>query len=51
MEILRQQHLVHGGYIEIKENGEDREGWNLALFRVPMICIVKWRIVEHVYRL
>lgn len=46
MEILTRRHAVHGGYIEIKENGEDREGWNLVLVRPPESIYGEWRIVE-----
>lgn len=46
MEILKKRHAVHGGYIEIGENGEDHEGWNLVLVRPPGSMYGEWRIVE-----
>jgi serine/threonine protein kinase len=35
MESLMKHHAIHGGYIEIREDGQDREGWNLVLVRPP----------------
>jgi hypothetical protein len=35
METLRRRCVIHGGYLEIQENGQDREGWNLVLVRQP----------------
>ena len=46
MDVLKQRHVVHGGYIEIKEKGEDREGWNLVLIRPPGSMYGEWWIVE-----
>jgi hypothetical protein len=46
MERLRGRHAVHGGYLEIRENGADREGWNLVLVRPPESMYGEWRIVE-----
>lgn len=46
MEFLRKRHAVHAGLIEIQENGEDREGWNLVLVRPPESIYGDWRIVE-----
>jgi predicted DNA-binding protein (UPF0251 family) len=46
METLRRRHAVHGGFIEIKEDGEDRQGWNLVLVRPPDDLYGEWRIVE-----
>lgn len=46
METLRKRHAVHGGYIEIKEGGEDRQGWNLVLVRPADSTEGEWRIVE-----
>jgi hypothetical protein len=45
-ELLRARNVVHGGYIEIKEGNEDREGWNLVLIRTPEEANGQWRIVE-----
>ena len=46
MEILKKRHAVHGGYIEIKEGSQDREGWNIVLVRPPDSLYGEWRIVE-----
>ncbi|MBN9530577.1 MAG: serine/threonine protein kinase [Alphaproteobacteria bacterium] len=46
VERLRQRHLVHGGIIEIQENGEDREGWNIALVRGPEEIYGRWLLIE-----
>jgi len=46
VERLRNHHAVHGGYIEIRERGEDREGWNLVLVRPRGDLYGEWRIVE-----
>ena len=46
METLRERHAVHGGYIEISEENQDREGWNLVLVRPPDSTYGEWRIVE-----
>lgn len=46
MEILKKRFAVHGGYLEIQEGGEDREGWNLVLVRPPDSTYGEWRIVE-----
>ena len=55
LEQLRQQEVQrdelafihsHGGFIEIQENGNDREGWNLVLVRPPESTYGEWRIVE-----
>ena len=45
MDVLRTKHAVHAGFVEIRENGDDREGWNLVLVRAPG-CAGEWRIVE-----
>ena len=45
MEVLRAKHAVHAGFVEIRENGEDREGWNLVLVHAPERA-GEWRIVE-----
>lgn len=46
MNTLRNRHAVHGGYIEIQERGEDREGWNLVSVRRPDAELGEWLIVE-----
>jgi len=46
METLRNRHVVHGGYMEIREGGEDRQGWNLVLVRPSDSAAGEWRIVE-----
>ena len=46
MQTLKNRHAVHGGYIVIKENGSDREGWNLVLVRPPESMYREWRIME-----
>ena len=46
MDTLRNRHAQHGGYIEIREHGEDRQGWNLVLLRPPDANVGKWLIVE-----
>jgi len=46
MATLKQRHAAHGGYIEIKEHGQDREGWNLVLVRSPEDLYGEWRLVE-----
>jgi serine/threonine protein kinase len=46
MEVLRKRYLVHGGVIEIKERGHDRQGWNVILVRPPESMYGEWRLVE-----
>lgn len=46
LEYLRNGHAAHGGYIEIHENGEDLEGWNVVLVRPPADMYGTWHIVE-----
>ena len=46
MDTLRNRHAQHGGYIEIREDGEDRQGWNLVLLRPPDANVGEWLIVE-----
>lgn len=46
MNTLKNKFAVHGGYIEIKEQHQDREGWNLVLVRSPESLYGEWRIVE-----
>ena len=31
METLKKRNAIHGGFIDIRERGEDHEGWNLVL--------------------
>ena len=42
MNVLRNRHAEHGGYIEIQEHGEDREGWNLVLLRQLETGVGEW---------
>jgi serine/threonine protein kinase len=46
LEVLRKRHVVHAGYIEIAENGEDREGWNIVLVRPSDKMYGDWLLVE-----
>jgi hypothetical protein len=46
MQTLKNRDVVHGGHIEIKEGGNDREGWNLVLVRPLESLYGEWRIVE-----
>lgn len=46
MDALKSNHVVHGGYIEIRENHQDRQGWNLYLTREPDEMYGQWFIVE-----
>jgi serine/threonine protein kinase len=46
METLKKRHAVHGGFVEIREHSEDREGWNLVLVRPPGDLYGEWKIVE-----
>ena len=46
MQVLRQKGVTHGGYAEIREGGEDREGWNFVLVRDHDGTKVEWRVVE-----
>ena len=45
MDVLRTRHAVHAGFVEIRENGDDREGWNLILVCAPGSA-GEWRVVE-----
>ena len=44
MNTLRNRHALHGGYIEIREHGEDRQGRNLVLLRPPDANVGEWLI-------
>ena len=44
--ILRNHHVVHGGYISISEGREKREGWNIVLVRSSEDVYGKWIIIE-----
>jgi len=46
MAILRKRHVVDGGVIEIQEDGQDREGWNVVLIKTPDSMYGEWRLVE-----
>jgi hypothetical protein len=46
MEILWKHHVVYGGAIEILEDGQQREGWNVVLVRSPDNSFGRWLIVE-----
>lgn len=45
-EILKKNHVVHGGYVEIFDSREQREGWNFVLLRKPEEPYGKWHVVE-----
>jgi serine/threonine protein kinase len=46
MKTLVDNYVVHGGFIEIREDGQDRQGWNLYLIRKPEEIYGEWYIVE-----
>jgi hypothetical protein len=46
MEVLKKKHAVHGGFAEIREHGEDHEGWNLVLVGPPDDLYGEWKIIE-----
>lgn len=46
MALLRQRQAVHGGIIEIQENGQDREGWNVVLVRPEESLYGEWILIE-----
>jgi hypothetical protein len=46
MDTLKKRHAIHGGFVEIHEHGEDREGWNFVLVRLPDDLYGEWKIVE-----
>ncbi len=45
-EILKRQHAVHAGSIEIREGRDIREGWNLVLLQPAESIYGEWQIVE-----
>jgi hypothetical protein len=46
MGILKKHHAVHAGFMEIRETGEDHEGWNIVLIRPSDGLYGEWRLVE-----
>jgi hypothetical protein len=46
MGTLKKHHAVHAGFIEIRESGEDREGWNVVLVRPLDSVYGGWQLVE-----
>ncbi len=46
MGTLKKHHAVHAGFIEIRESGEDREGWNVVLVRPSDSLYGGWQLVE-----
>jgi eukaryotic-like serine/threonine-protein kinase len=46
MDRLKGRNAIHGGIIEIRERGEDHEGWNIVLVRPESDLYGEWRIVE-----
>src|SRR6266536_4002851 len=46
MDTLRKKNAIHGGIIEIREHGEDHEGWNVVLVRSESDLYGEWRLVE-----
>jgi hypothetical protein len=46
MDTLRKKNAIHGGTIEIREHGEDHEGWNVVLVRPESDLYGEWRLVE-----
>ena len=44
--ILTENNVMHGGYIEIREDGEDKEGWNFVLLRNPENEYGEWKLFE-----
>src|SRR5439155_14592157 len=46
MDTLRKKNAIHGGIIEIREHGEDHEGWNVVLVRPEPDLYGEWRLVE-----
>lgn len=46
MEVLRKRHVIHGGILEVRQDGADREGWNVVLVRPPETMYGEWRLVE-----
>jgi hypothetical protein len=46
MDALRKKNAIHGGIVEIQQNGSDREGWNIVLVRGPEETYGTWLLVE-----
>ena len=46
MDTLIKKNATHGGIIEIREHGEDHEGWNIVLVRPEPDLYGEWRLVE-----
>jgi len=46
LEILNKRYVKHGGIIEIKEAGQDRQGWNMVLVQRPEDSYGEWILVE-----
>ena len=46
MDTLRKKNAIHGGIIEIREHGQDHEGWNIVLVRRETDLYGEWRLVE-----
>jgi serine/threonine protein kinase len=46
MPTLKKHNAIHGGIIEIRDGGEDHEGWNLVLVRSPDDPYGEWRLVD-----
>ena len=43
---LKKRNVIHGGIIEIQEDREDREGWNLVLAKEPEQPYGEWLFIE-----
>lgn len=45
-DILKKHHVKHGGIIEIREKGQDRQGWNMVLVQESEDPYGKWILIE-----